>query len=65
MYPITTPGATSMTMRVRLADLCSASAADVLTQGCRIAGAVFGGNGAAVPSYIPSVTGIQAWSPPV
>ena len=64
MYLITTD-ATPMAARFRMADLCSASVAEAFKQGLRIAGAVSHGNGAAVPASFGSVTGVQAWSPPV
>jgi hypothetical protein len=65
MYLITTTDATSMTARFRVADLCSPSVAETFKQGLRIAGAVSHGYGAAVPATFGSVTGVQAWSPPV
>jgi len=65
MYLITTTDATSQAPRFRMADLCSASVAEAFKQGLRIAGVVSHGNGAAVPASFQSVTGIQAWSPPV
>jgi hypothetical protein len=64
MYLITTTDATSMTARFRMADLTSA-VAGASKQERRIAGAVSHGNGAAVPAFVQSVTGVQAWSPPV
>jgi hypothetical protein len=65
MYLITTTDATSMTARFRMADLCWASVAEASKQERRIAGAVSHGNGAAVPAFVGSVTGVHAWSPPV
>jgi len=65
MYLINTTDATSLTARFRMADLCSASVADAFKQGLRIVVVVSHGNGAAVPASFQSVTGIQAWSPPV
>jgi hypothetical protein len=65
MYLITTTDATSMTARFRMAALCSEPVAEAFKQGRRIAGAVSHGNGAAVPASFQSVTGVQAWSPPV
>ena len=65
MYLITTTDATSQAPRFRMADLCSASVAGASKQERRIAGAVSHGNGAAVPTNFQSVTGVQAWSPPV
>jgi hypothetical protein len=66
MYLINTQDATSMTARFRMADhLCLASVAEAFKQGRRIAGADSHGHGAAVPASFESVTGVQAWSPPV
>jgi hypothetical protein len=56
--------ATSMTARIRMADLCP-SAADASKQGPRIAGAVSLGYGVVVPATFQDATGVRAWSPPV
>ena len=65
MYLITIPGATSMTARFRMADLCSASVAGTSKQERRIAGAVSHGYGAAVPAAFQDASGVRVWSPPV